>query len=121
MALITDGGHPEHDGAVERSAVTPVGPRWSPCPAVGACHRDLVAEEPRRAGAGVGDQCLVLREGEFELVAQEHRKTLFDLLGFGLGSGEPQQGVVGVAAVAQPAVAGIIGILAGQGVQLLDQ
>ena len=70
----------------------------------------------RRAGAGVGDQRLVLGEVQVELFAQERGETLFDLLGFGLGSGEPEQGVVGVAAVTQPPVAGIIRVLAGQAV-----
>ena len=53
--------------------------------------RDLVAEEPRRAGAGVGDQRLVLGEFQLEFVTQELRQALFDLLGFGLRSGEPEQ------------------------------
>jgi len=61
----------------------------------------------------VGDQRLVLRQLQFELVTKEHSQTLFDLLGFGFRSGEPQQGVVGVPAVAQPAIARIVRILAG--------
>jgi hypothetical protein len=55
---------------------------------------DLVAEEPGRACAGVGDQRFVLGEFELEFVAQELGQALFDVLGFGLRSGEPEQMVV---------------------------
>jgi hypothetical protein len=57
---------------------------------------DLVAEEPRRAGAGVGDQRLVLVEFQLEVLAQEPGKTVPDLLCFGLRPGEPEQDVVGL-------------------------
>jgi hypothetical protein len=57
---------------------------------------DLVAEESSRAGAGVGDQRLVCRQVQLEVVMQELSQPLFDLLGLGLGSGEPEQGVVGL-------------------------
>ena len=82
---------------------------------------DLVAEEPRRAGAGVGDQRLVLGQFQLEVITQELREARFDLLGFGLRSGEPEQGVVGVPDVPQPPVARIAGILARQAAQLLAQ
>jgi len=62
----------------------------------------------------VGDQGFVRGEFQLEVITQEHRQSLFDLLGFGLRSGEPEQGVIGVSAVTQPAVIGIAGILAGQ-------
>jgi len=65
----------------------------------------------------MGHQRLLLRQFQFELVTQEHSETLLDLLGFGFRSGEPQQGVVGVPAIAQPAIARIVRILAGQAVQ----
>jgi hypothetical protein len=51
---------------------------------------DLVAEEGRRLGAGVRDQCLVLVEFQREVVMQERREALLDLLGFGSWSGEPE-------------------------------
>jgi hypothetical protein len=51
---------------------------------------DLVAEEGRRLGAGVRDQGLALRQFQPEVITQEPREAGFDLLGFGLGSGEPQ-------------------------------
>ena len=82
-----------------------------------ASDRDFIAEEPGPLGASMGDQCLVRREIQFEVITQELRQAMFDLFGFGLGSGEPEQGVVGVTAVAQPPVARIIGVLAGQAVQ----
>jgi hypothetical protein len=55
---------------------------------------DLVAEESGRAGAGVGDQRLALGEFELEFVTQELGQALFDVFGFGLWSGEPEQMVV---------------------------
>jgi hypothetical protein len=57
---------------------------------------DVVAEESRGAGAGVGDQRLVLVQLQLEVVAQELGEALLDLFGFGLGSGEPEQVVVGL-------------------------
>jgi hypothetical protein len=57
---------------------------------------DLVAEEPRRAGAGVGDQCLAGVQFQREGLSQERRQPGFDLLGFGLRPGEPQQVIVGL-------------------------
>jgi hypothetical protein len=59
-------------------------------------HGDLIAEELRRLGAGVRDQRLVLGEFQLEFVTQELSEALLDLLGFGLWSGEPEQGVVGL-------------------------
>ena len=38
---------------------------------------------------------------------QERREALLDLLGFGLGSGEPEEVIVGVPDISQPPVAGI--------------
>jgi len=57
---------------------------------------DLVAEEGRRLGAGVRDQGLVLVEVQLEVVAQELCQALLDLLGFSLGSGEPEEVIVGL-------------------------
>jgi hypothetical protein len=57
---------------------------------------DLVAEISRGPGAGVGDQCLVRVEFECEFIAQEGRQLIFDGLGFGFRSDEPQDVVVGL-------------------------
>lgn len=71
--------------------------------------RDLIAEEPGPLGAGMGDQRLFRRQFQLEVITQELRQTLFDLLGFGLGPGETEQAVVGVSAITQPPIAGITG------------
>jgi len=42
---------------------------------------DVVAEESRLLGTGVGDQRLVRRQFQLELVAQEPGETLLDFLG----------------------------------------
>jgi hypothetical protein len=55
---------------------------------------DLIAEETGRAGAGVGDQRLAGRQFQPEFITQELCQPLFDLLGFSLGSGEPEQMVI---------------------------
>jgi hypothetical protein len=60
---------------------------------------DLVAEELRRACPGVGDQGLVLGQFQLEFVTQEPREAGLDLLGFGFGSDEPEQVVIGVSHV----------------------
>ena len=70
--------------------------------------RDLIAEESRRACAGVGDQGLLGGQFQLEFITQELRQPLFDLLGLGLRPGEPEEVVVGVPAVAQPPVTGIV-------------
>ena len=72
---------------------------WLSC-----CDGDLVAEEPRRAGAGVGDQRLGLGQLQLEVILQELGEATFDLLGFGLRSGEPEQDVIGIPDVTQPPV-----------------
>ncbi|MEV0570080.1 hypothetical protein [Dactylosporangium sp. NPDC050588] len=81
--------------------------------AVVVVHGDLVAEELRRLSAGVRDQGFLLRQFQLEVVTQERREAALDLFGFGLGSGEPEEGVVGVPGVMQPAEARIAGISAG--------
>jgi hypothetical protein len=70
-------------------------------------NADLVAQEARSVGAGVGDQRLVTGQFQLEVLAQELSQALFDLLGFGLGSGEPEQVVIAVAHVSQPPEIGI--------------
>jgi len=51
---------------------------------VGLLNSDLVAEESRRAGLGVGDQGLGLRQFQLEVLTQEPREPGLDLLGLGL-------------------------------------
>jgi hypothetical protein len=75
---------------------------------------DLIAEEPGRACAGVGDQRLAGRQFQPEFVTQESCQPLLDLLGLGLGSGEPEQMVICVSAVPQSPVTGIARVGAGQ-------
>ena len=58
--------------------------------AVGVSDGDLVAEEFRRAGSGVGEEGLVRGQFQLEIVTQERRQALGDLLGLGLGPGEPE-------------------------------
>jgi hypothetical protein len=74
---------------------------------------DLMAEEPRRACAGVGDQCLVLVEFQLEVLAQEPGKTVPDLLCFGLRPGEPEEVIAGLCR--GPDYAEAVGVVPGQG------
>jgi hypothetical protein len=57
---------------------------------------DLVAEEPRRARAGVGDQGFLPRQLQLEVIAQECREAGLDLLSLGLRPGEPEEVIVGL-------------------------
>jgi len=57
---------------------------------------DVVAGEPRGLGAAVRDQRLGRRQFQLEVLAQELGQALFDLLGFGLRAGEPEQVIVGL-------------------------
>jgi hypothetical protein len=66
---------------------------------VGVLGGDLVAEEPRRIGAGMGDQRLCLGQLQLEVIVQELGEATLDLLGFGLRSGEPEQDIVGLCRV----------------------
>jgi hypothetical protein len=63
---------------------------------VGVVDGDLVAEESRRTGTRVGDERLVRRQVQLEVLTQELRQPGFDLFGFGLGSDEPKQVIVGL-------------------------
>jgi hypothetical protein len=65
----------------------------------------------------------VLSRGQFQLevLAQELDQALLDLLGFGLGAGEPEQVIVGVPDIPEPAVTGIAGLPVGQALPLLAQ
>jgi hypothetical protein len=60
-------------------------------------HDDLVAEVAGCPGTGVGDQRLGGVEFQPEFIAQEPCQLIFDSLGFGLGSDEPEEVVVGIA------------------------
>jgi hypothetical protein len=71
------------------------------------CDGDVVAEEPRRVGAGVGDQRLGLGQLELEVIAQELGEATLDLFGSGLRSGEPEQDVIGLCRVASYAEWGL--------------
>jgi hypothetical protein len=64
---------------------------------VGVVDGDLVAEEPRCLGTPVSDERLVRRQVQLEIVTQELRQPGFDRLGFGLGSDESEQMIIGVA------------------------
>jgi hypothetical protein len=64
---------------------------------VAVLHDDLVSEVSGRPGAGVGDQRLGGVEFQPEFIVQELRQLIFDSLGFGLGSDEPEEVVVGIA------------------------
>ena len=94
------GGHAQRDRSVGRASA--VGEL-----AVGVLDGDFVAEESCRVGAGVGDERLVGVEVQREFVAQEPGQRILDGLGFGLRSDEPQDVVVGVAAVPQSPVSGV--------------
>jgi hypothetical protein len=90
-------GHAQPDLAVDGGA------------ALAVLDGDVVAEEPRRLGAGVRDQGLIRRQFQLEVITQEVSEPLLDLLGFGLGAGEPEQVIVGVPDVPEPAVTGVAG------------
>ena len=79
--------HPQRDPSVGRSlAFGEFG--------VAVLDGDVVAEEPRPLGAGVGDQGLGVVEFQPEGLPEEPREPGLDLLGFGLRPGEPQQVVI---------------------------
>jgi hypothetical protein len=77
---------------------------------------DFVTEESSRACAGVGDQCFLLREFQFEVITEELREALFDLVGFGLRPDEPEQVVVSISCVTQPPISRILWIPTGEAV-----
>jgi hypothetical protein len=80
-------GHAQRDRAVDRPAAAGEF-------AVGVLDGDFIAEEPRRAGAGVGDQRLFWRQLQLEIVTQELGQALLDLLCLGLWPGEPEEVVI---------------------------
>lgn len=55
---------------------------------------DLIDQEAGRACAGEGDRRPTGRQFRLEFAMQELCQTLFDLLSFGIGSGEPEQVVI---------------------------
>jgi hypothetical protein len=68
---------------------------------------DVIAEEPRPLGAGVGDQGLGWVEFQSEGLPEEPCELGLDLLGFGLRPGESQQMVIRIPHVPEAAVAGV--------------
>ena len=82
-------GYPQRDPSVGRPAA--VGEFR-----VAVLDGDLIAEEPRRTGAGVGDQGLGLVQLQREGLPQERRQFGLDLLGFGLRPDESQDMVIGL-------------------------
>jgi len=114
LALITSRWHAQPNQTVDRTTARGLF-------SVVVDDGDLVAEEPRRAGAGVGDQCLLLGQLQLEVIAQELGEASLDLLGLGLRSGEPEQDVIGVSHVTQPSVARIRWIRTWQAPLLLAQ
>ena len=56
---------------------------------VGLHAADLVAEEAGRFVTSVGDQGLLLREFQLEVIAQESLQSDLDFCGFGLRTGKP--------------------------------
>jgi hypothetical protein len=107
-------GHAQPDPAVDRPAA-------SGELSIVVLDDDLVAEEPRRAGAGVGDQRLGLRQLQREFVVQELTEATFDLLSFGSWAGEPEQDVICVADVTQPPIVRIARIQTREPALLLAQ
>jgi hypothetical protein len=73
---------------------------------------DVVAEEPRRLGAGVADQGLAVVEFQSEGLPEEICQPGLDLLGFGPRPGEPQQVIIRLCRV--PGYADPLGGCAGQ-------
>ena len=68
---------------------------------------DVIAEEPRPLGAGVGDQGLGWVEFQSEGLPEELGELGLDFLGFGLRPGESQQMVIRVPHIPEAAVAGV--------------
>lgn len=61
---------------------------------VGVLDGDLVAEEPCRAAAGMGDRRLLFGQLQLENLSQELPESAFDRLGLGFRSGEPTPAVL---------------------------
>lgn len=76
---------------------------------------DLVAEEPGRARAGMGDQGLVRRQIQLEFFTQERRQFKLDLFGLGFRSGEPEQVIVGLCRARDYADCGVVMLVIGGG------
>jgi hypothetical protein len=62
------------------------------CITVSGC--DIISEEPRRIGGGVGDQGLVGGEFQFEMLVQERCQLFFAFLGFGSWPDETQEEII---------------------------
>lgn len=88
---------------------------------VGVADHDVVAQEARRLAGRMGDERLLLRELQLELLTEEAGELLLDLLGFRLGTDEAQEPIIGVAHVAEASVVRVTGIVRGQEPPLLPQ
>src|SRR5215212_9842179 len=77
---------------------------------LGLLVHDFIAEEPRRLGTRVGDECLFLGEFEMERFTQELSQLVFD--GFGLypWSRKTEQNIVGVAYIAESPIGWVVGV-----------
>ncbi len=71
---------------------------------------NVVAQKAGCLLVGVGDQGLVLGEFELERLVQVPSQLVLDLLGFCSRSGKPQQDIICLPNIAEPAVGGIVGI-----------
>jgi hypothetical protein len=61
----------------------------------------------------MGNQRFRFGQLQFELILQELPELLLDLHRFGLRAAEAEEDIVGVPAIAQPSISGIVKILAG--------
>ena len=82
---------------------------------------DVVAEEPRRLAAGVGDQGLLLVQFQPEGLPEERGQPGLDLLGFGLRPDKSQYVIIRVPYVLQAAVTGVHRVDSGERAKLLPQ
>jgi len=77
---------------------------------------DVVAEKPRRLGAGVGDQGLVRVKFQPEGLPEETGQSGLDLIGFGFRPGKSQYVVVCLCRgpdYADPAADALVGAVSG--------
>src|SRR5262245_38442821 len=75
---------------------------------------DVVSQEMCLTRTGMGDQCFVLGQLQFEFIAQEPPQEVCDLPCFGLRSTESKENVISVPYIAKPTIMRILGILAGE-------
>ena len=105
---------PQRDYPVGRTAA-------SGDPRVAVLDDDVIAEEPRRLGAGVADQGLAVVEFQSEGLPEELRQPGLDLPGFGLRPDKTQYVIICVPCVFKAAVTGVHRVVTGERAQLLEQ